>query len=54
MRLSVRRAFELECLRLRDQRAHREDADPVPGPRQRDLLAARNQQRPLDACHARL
>ena len=54
MGLSVRRALELERLRLRDHRAHREDRDPVPGPRERDLVAAGNEQRPLDTCHARL
>ena len=54
MRLSLRRALELERLRLRDQRAHREDADPVARPRERDLLAAGNEHRPLDTCHASL
>ncbi len=54
MRLSLRRALELERLRLGDQRAHREDGDTVPGPRQRNLLTARNEQRILDTRHARL
>ena len=54
VRLAVRRALELEGRRLRDERAHREDADPVAGARQRDLVPAGNEQRPLDACHARL
>ena len=52
--LSLRRALELERLRLRDERAHREDPDAVPGPRERNLVAAGNEQRPLDPCHARL
>ena len=54
MGLPLRRALELERLRLRDQRAHGEDRNPVPGPRERNLEAAGNEQRPLDACHARL
>ena len=54
VRFAVRRALELERLRLRDHRAHREDPDPVAGPRQRDLVAAGHEQRPLDARHARL
>ena len=54
MGLSLRRALEVERLRLRDERAHREDPDPVAGPRERDLLAAGNEQRALDTRHARL
>ena len=54
MGLSVRRALELEGLRLRDHRTHREDPDPVRGPRERDFVAAGNEQRPLDTCHAGL
>ena len=54
VRFAVRRALELERLRLRDHRAHREDPDPVAGPRQRDLVAAGHEQGPLDARHARL
>ena len=50
----LRRAFELERLRLGNERAHREDRDPVAGPRERDLVAAGNEQRTLDTCHARL
>ena len=38
--LALRRALELERLRLRDHRAHREDPDPVLRPRERDLVAA--------------
>ncbi len=54
VRLSLRGALEIERLRLRDQRAHREDADSVAGPRERDLLTAGNEQRTLNTGHAGL
>src|SRR6185436_9946577 len=54
MGLAARRAFELERLRLRNQRAHGEDRNPVAGPRKRDFLTAGNEHRSLDTCHTRL
>src|SRR5262245_13959048 len=54
VRLSVRRALELERLRLWNYRAHREHRDSVAGPWQRDLMTAGNEQRFLDTGHARL
>src|SRR5262245_33990893 len=39
VRLALRRALELERFRLRDQRAHRKDSDPVRRSRERDLVA---------------
>ena len=53
-RLRAPRSRTQAPFRLRDERALEKNPDPVPGPRERDLVAAGNEQRSLDTCHARL